>query len=79
MANSHQMEQAIHRATEEVAEQGWENADLRLVMLAGFGYLAHELTRARQPRWNLRWVVPVLLTVGAGIGGGVLKILGLGG
>lgn len=67
------MAQAIKKAAEEVAEQGWENADLKLVMLAGFGFLAHELQQ--KSRWNFKIVLPAL--GGAGILVGFLvKVVG---
>lgn len=69
MANGHQLEMAIKEAADTLAREGWESADLRLVMLAGFGYLAHEI---RRPPWlRLRTLWPAGFAVGTGVGAGV--------
>lgn len=48
MANGkHQIEYLITEATERVAEKG-TSADTTDLMLAAFGYLAHEVRRPRQ-------------------------------
>ncbi len=44
MANGHQMQRLIEQATEQVASEG-RAADPADLMLAGFGYLAHEISR----------------------------------
>lgn len=75
MANGHQLELAIKDATNNVAREGWENADLREVTLAGFGYVAHEV---RRPPWTrLRLVMPVALAIGAGFGEALVRLSSL--
>lgn len=80
MANGHQMEHLIREATHRVAEQGG-NADLSDQMLAGFGYLAHEINKPQW--WALKRVLPAAFgigaTAGAGLVAGILKFLGGGG
>ena len=69
----HQMSQAIREASETVAREGWDNADLRLVMLAGFGYLAHEI---RQPAWlRPKILIPTVTTIATGIGAVLAQLL----
>jgi hypothetical protein len=69
----HQLSQAIREATETVSREGWEDADLRLVMLAGFGYLAHEI---RQPAWlRPKLLIPAVATMATGIGAALTQLL----
>ena len=69
----HQMSQAIREASETVAREGWDNADLRLVMLAGFGYLAHEI---RQPAWlRPKILIPAITAMATGIGAVLAQLL----
>jgi hypothetical protein len=74
MANGqHQLTQAIRAASDQVAREGWEEADLRLVMLAGFGYLAHEI---RQPAWlRPKVLLPSATIIASSIGAAVSQIL----
>ncbi len=73
MANGHQLDIAIKAAAEQLAREGWESADLRLVMLAGFGYLAHEI---RRPPWlRLRTLWPAGIAGGGGLGAAVLTLI----
>ena len=69
----HQLSQAIRAASDQVAREGWEEADLRLVMLAGFGYLAHEI---RQPAWlRPQLLIPVVTTIATSIGAVLAQVL----
>ena len=69
----HQLAQAIRAASDQVAREGWEEADLRLVMLAGFGYLAHEI---RQPAWlRPKILIPAITTMATGIGAVFAQLL----
>jgi len=62
MANGkHQIEYLINEATERVATDGTQ-ADTTDIMLAAFGYLAHEINK---PKSGKKWL-------GGGIAGGVL-------
>ena len=64
---------AIRAASDQVAREGWEEADLRLVMLAGFGYLAHEI---RQPAWlRPKVLIPAVTTLATGIGAALTQLL----
>ena len=73
MANGHQLDIAIKKAAEQLARDGWETADLRLVMLAGFGYLAHEI---RRPPWlRLRTLWPAGVGVGGGLGAAIVTAI----
>ena len=47
MNSTHPLDDAIREAEHAVAREGWESADLRQITLAGFGYLAHRLSRSR--------------------------------
>ena len=70
---THQLHSAIKDASEQVAREGWEDADLRLVMLAGFGYLAHEI---RQPVWlRPKLLIPVVTTIATSIGAVLAQVL----
>ena len=69
----HQMSQAIREASDTVAREGWDNAALRLVMLAGFGYLAHEI---RQPVWlRPKLLIPVVTTIATSIRAVLAQVL----
>ena len=69
----HQLSQAIREASEQVSREGWEDADLRLVMLAGFGSLAHEI---RQPAWlRPKLLIPAVTTLATGIGAVLAQLL----
>ncbi len=69
----HLLSLAIREASEQVAREGWEDADLRLVMLAGFGYLAHEI---RQPAWlRPKVLIPTVTTIATGIGAALAQLL----
>ena len=69
----HQLSQAIRAASDQVAREGWEEADLRLVMLAGFGYLAHEI---RQPAWlRPKVLIPAVTAMATGIGAALAQLL----
>ena len=69
----HQLSQAIRAASDQEAREGWEDADLRLVMLAGFGYLAHEI---RQPAWlRPKVLIPAVTTLATGIGAALAQLL----
>ena len=72
MSNGHQLELAIKEATEKVAKDGWEAADTRLITLAGFGYLAHEIRNA--PSTQLRTLIPVSFGSG-GIAAGLIELV----
>jgi hypothetical protein len=70
---THQLHSAIKDASEQVAREGWEDADLRLVMLAGFGYLAHEI---RQPIWlRPKLLIPMVTTIATSIGAVLAQVL----
>jgi len=61
----HQLDSAIADATNRLAREGWEDADLRLVMLATTGYLVHEI---RKPPWlRLKTLVPLAGAAGAAL------------
>lgn len=69
---AHQMEILIREATERVASRGRE-AELPDIMLAGFGYLAHEI---QKPQWySIKRVVPIAFAAGAMIAGGIAQFV----
>ena len=71
MAGNHQMEQAIREATEQVAREGWANADQRALTLAGFGYIAHKVER---PNWiQVRSLLGGAFILGGTGGAGVFQ------
>lgn len=68
MANGIQLKNAIDAATSRLMEQGTASADLKDIMLAGFGYLAE--------RMDSRTVILKLdskkaFAAGAALGGGI--------
>ena len=69
MSNGHQLEFAIKKATERVAEEGWEAADTRLITLAGFGYLAYEIRKTQ-----LRTLIPISFGSGS-VAAGVIELI----
>ena len=74
MANGkHQIEYLITEATERVAEQGVaaETTDL---MLAAFGYLAHEVRRPKQV-WEGKKVMAGSVGGGGVLGAGALELI----
>lgn len=78
MPNGHyQIEYIIREAGERVAEKG-RGADDTDLMLACFGYLAHEIQKPQW--WSIKRVVPIAFAGGAAFGtgvlGGVLRLLG---
>ena len=75
MANGHQMEQAIAEATEQVAREGWANADQRALTLAGFGYIAHKVER---PNWlQVRPLLGGAFLLGSAIGTGIMRAVSM--
>lgn len=73
MANGHQMEQAIAEATEQVAREGWANADQRALTLAGFGYIAHKVER---PNWiQVRSLLGGAFVLGGTAGAGAFQAI----
>ncbi len=74
MANgTHQIEYLITEATERVAEKGVK-AETTDLMLAAFGYLAHEVRRPREG-WAGKKVVAGSLGGGAVGGAGILELI----
>ena len=74
MANgTHQIEYLITEATERVAEQGTA-ADTTDLILAAFGYLAHEVRRPKQG-WAGKKVMAGSGVGGVGLGAGVVELL----
>ena len=71
----HQLETAIWDASDTVAREGWEDADLRLVMLAGFGYLAHEIRRPASLR--LKELLPAATVTASAVGAVIAQLLPL--
>ena len=69
----HQIEYLITEATERVAAQGVaaETTDL---MLAAFGYLAHEVRRPRYV-WEGKRVVVGSMIGGGGLGVGIIELI----
>ncbi len=77
MGNSQQMRDAIQSAQREIGAGGWRDADLRLVMLAGFGYLAEEVRAAGFTiRIQGRGTLGVGLLLGGALAGVALRFLG---
>ena len=73
MPNGHVLTAAIKEASECVAREGWADADLRVVMLAGFDYLAHEIRRPTS--WRLKSAVSGAMMGCVGVGAGVVQLL----
>ncbi len=69
----HQIEYLITEATERVAEKG-TSADTTDLMLAAFGYLAHEVRRPRQV-WEGKKVVAGSSLGGVGLGAGIVELI----
>jgi hypothetical protein len=73
MSNGRQLDGAIQEATEHLAREGWESADLRLVMLATTGYLANEI---RRPPWTrFRIVATAGATFGTTLGAVIVTVV----
>ena len=73
MPNGHVLTTAIKEASECVAREGWADADLRVVMLAGFDYLAHEIRRPTS--WKLKSAMSGVMMGCVGVGAGVVQLL----
>ena len=77
MGNSQQMKDAIAYAQREIGGEGWKDADLRVVMLAGFGYLADEVRAAGFTiRIRGRGAFGVGILLGGAAIGALLRFLG---
>jgi hypothetical protein len=77
MATSHQIEHVIKRAEKQVALHGFENGvNTSVIMLAGFGYLAHEI---KESKMSMKKAMALAGTVGLAAGNvimlGILKVL----
>lgn len=70
--NGHQLAAAIQQATARVAAEGYEHADQRDVMLAGFGYLADAVRGGIYVRLDGKR----LFTLGGFLGGLIGGLLG---
>lgn len=77
---NYQLEHLIKEAMDRVAERGKE-ADMPDLMLAGFGYLSHEIQRPQW--WSIKRVVPVAFAGGIAFGSGIFSVIlkwtGIGG
>lgn len=69
----HQIEYLITEATERVAAEG-THADPTDILLAGLGYVAHELRRP-QKVWEGKKVVAGSSLGGVGLGAGVVELI----
>ena len=69
----HQIEYLITEATERVAAQGVA-ADTTDLMLAAFGFLAHEVRRPKQV-WEGKKVVAGSSLGGVGLGAGLIELI----
>lgn len=73
MPNGHyQIEHLIEEAGNRVAEKG-RAADQTDLMLACFGYLAHEIQKPQW--WSIKRVVPIAFTGGVAFGTGILSAI----
>lgn len=70
---THQIEYLITEATERVAAQGVA-ADTTDLMLAAFGYLAHEVRRPKQA-WAGKKVMAGSGLGGVGLGVGIVELI----
>ena len=81
MANGEQLAMALEKAKLEVAEHGYEGADLKAVMLAGFGYLADSIRASDSGVIRIKLEGKKMFVLGSGVGGSVvgavIKLLGL--
>lgn len=68
----HQIQYLIDEASERVAEKG-TSADTTDLMLAAFGYLAHEVRRPRQV-WEGKKVVAGSVGGGGVLGAGLMEL-----
>ena len=70
--NGQQLKQAIEQATADVAEHGYEGADLRQVMLAGFGYVGDKIEQSNKGVIRVQLSGKKFFVFGLGAGGAVV-------
>ena len=77
-----QFEQAIEKAEKAIAEKGYEAADVKDVLWAGFGFLGDKIEKASTGAIRIRIEankksVALAASFGAGIASAVIKVFGL--
>ncbi|MAH51048.1 hypothetical protein CMI37_34850 [Candidatus Pacearchaeota archaeon] len=75
MANG-QFKAAVLEATRTIEREGWENADIKAVLLFGFGHLDSKM-ESRVVRLNGKLAASALLAVGGLVGGILRGVLGV--